>query len=106
MNTQISLFNHRLRLFVALVAGTLGLSGLAYAGTTAGAGSELPAVAHAEGAKSSAHRNQLKEATNASAALRKSKGLGRSTTGDDRLAAAKRNAARKAAAAKAHGRQP
>jgi hypothetical protein len=106
MNTQISWHTHRLLLFVVLVAGTLGLSALAYAGTTEGASGDLPVAAKAEGAKSSAHRNQLKEATNASAALRKSKGLGRTTTQDDRLAAAKRNAARKAAAAKAHGRQP
>jgi hypothetical protein len=106
MNTRIFMYAHRLGLLVVLVAGTLGLSGLACAGTTAGANSELPVAAHAEGAKSSAHRNQLKEATNASAALRKTKGLGRTTTQDDRLAAAKRNAARKAAAAKAHGRLP
>jgi hypothetical protein len=106
MNTQSSLYTHRLRLFVVLVAATLGLAGLAYAETTPGTSGDPPVASKAKGAKSSAHGNQLKEATNASAALRKTKGLGRSTTGDDRLAAAKRNAARKAAAAKAHGRQP
>ena len=48
--------------------------------------------------KGSAGQNQLSEDQNATAALRKSKGLRRNTTMDERKAAAKRNAARKAAA--------
>jgi hypothetical protein len=45
-----------------------------------------------------AGQNQLNQDQNATAALRKSKGLRRNTTMDERKAAAKRNAARKAAA--------
>ncbi len=47
--------------------------------------------------------NDLKDRQNASAALRKSHGMMGYTTGDDRLSAAQRNAARRAAAAKAKG---
>ena len=99
MNKSILLLAQSLRLFLALAVATLGLSGLAFAGTD----TDQPAALKKE---YSAKVNQLKEASNASAALRKSKGLGRSTTGDDRTAAAQRNAARKAAAAKLKGGQP
>ncbi len=48
-------------------------------------------------------QNQLKEAQNEVAALRKSKGRMQYTTNDDRWAAAERNAARRAAAVAAKG---
>ncbi len=46
----------------------------------------------------------LKDAMNASAALRKAQGMMQYTTGDDRLAAAQRNAARVAAANQGKGK--
>lgn len=48
-------------------------------------------------------QNQLKEAENAAAALRKSKGQMQSTTNDDKRAAAERNAARRAAVGNVQG---
>jgi len=47
--------------------------------------------------KDKAPRNELKEAMNSAATQRKSEGLGRTTTSDDRKLAAKNAAARKAA---------
>ena len=54
-------------------------------------------------ANGKANQNQLNDEENASAALRKSKGLRRYATNDDRKAAAKRNADRKAEHKKAQG---
>ena len=48
------------------------------------------------GHKVKATRNELKEAMDGAAKQRKSEGLGKTTTTDDRKAAAKRNAERKA----------
>ena len=103
MKMQMSRYTRQLFLFLVLAVASLGVSGLAHAGAGKGDDSSVPA--RKKGATVSADGNQLKAATNAGAALRKSKGKGRSTTQDDRLAAAKRNAARKAAA-KVKGRQP
>ena len=47
--------------------------------------------------KDKAPKNELKETMNAAAKQRKSEGLGRTTTSDDRKVAAKNSAARKAA---------
>ena len=49
------------------------------------------------GQKVKAPKNELKEVMNAAAKQRKSEGLAKTTTTDDRKAAAKRNAERKAA---------
>ena len=63
--------------------------------------------AQSQNSKGKAHQNQLKDAENEAAALRKSKGLMQHTTNEQRRAAAARNAARRAAAAdqKAKGGQ-
>jgi hypothetical protein len=51
--------------------------------------------AHKGGHKANAPRNELKEAMDGAAKQRKSEGLGKTTTTDDRKAAARRNAERK-----------
>jgi hypothetical protein len=101
MNKRLSSISRSVLLFLVLMLATLGVSGIACAESKGRGNSDLPG-AGAEPSKG----NQLKAAANAGAALRKSQGLGRSTTNDDRLAAARRNAARKAAAAKVKGRLP
>lgn len=101
MNKRWSSISRSVLLFLVLMMATLGVSGIACA-ESKGRGNPDQPGANVDSAKG----NQLKSAANAGAALRKSQGLGRTTTHDDRLAAAKRNAARKAAAAKAAGRLP
>jgi hypothetical protein len=104
MTKQLSTVTRTLPLVLVLFAAIMGMGGLARAG--AWAGTAQSGSAGAEKVPALAAGNELKAATNAGAALRKSKGGQRSTTQDDRLAAAKRNAARKAAASKVTGRQP
>jgi hypothetical protein len=101
MNKRKFSFPRSVLLFLVLLMATLGVNGIACAESKGRGNPDLPG-ANTESSKG----NQLKSATNAGAALRKSQGLGRTTTHDDRLAAARRNAARKAAAAKAAGRLP
>ena len=98
MNRSKFYLSRRLRPFLMVAIATLAMGNLAWAGAD-GASNAGPETYSAKG-------NQLKEATNASAALRKKQGLGRTTTQDDRIAAARRNAERKAAAAKVKGRLP
>ena len=91
MNTQRYSFMLKVLLLLVLTMAILGVSGIAYAGGRAEA---TRPGANAEPA--TANGNQLKAATDASAEARKAKGLGRTTTPDDRRAAARRTAERKA----------
>jgi hypothetical protein len=106
MNKLISIISQSQFLLLVLAVAIMGTSGITYAENRVRESRDLHEVAKTVAVKNPVKGNELKAATNAGAALRKSKGLGRTTTNDDRRAAAQRNAARKAAAAKAQGRLP
>jgi hypothetical protein len=77
--------------FLVLVSFTLRVD-QSWAQPQDGQNVNAPKVGH----KAKAPRNELKEAMDGAAKQRKSEGLGKTTTTDDRKAAARRNAERKA----------
>lgn len=90
--------SRRIRTFLIAAVAILGISGLAFAESKTGI-----RKVHTAPSATEPGTTTLKDAMNASAAARKSAGKMRGVTGDQRLAAAQRNAARKAAHAKMTG---
>jgi len=91
MRERMSSFTGSLRLLLMTVLAVMGLSCLVYAGAAPGTGAGQPGQA-----ASTPDGGQLNDAANASGDLRKSQGLMRGTTHNDRKAAARRTAERKA----------